>query len=254
MTLIMAAPNGARKTAQDHPAIPVTDAELIETAVACFDAGARALHAHIRTTDQTHLLDVGRYESLIEALNKRLPNLEVQVTSEAAGIYESNAQIDLLSRIKAPWVSVAIREILRSQEPQALQPFFEQLLGKSRVQFILYDADDFQTLTSLVDQGVIHAESLEVLYVLGRYSANQESTPDQLDPFLAFRDQAPSQLKPAREMICAFGRGQIPCLLRAASEGIDLRIGFENGIWLPDGEIAEDNAALVRALVNLLPA
>jgi 3-keto-5-aminohexanoate cleavage enzyme len=254
MTLIMAAPNGARKTAQDHPAIPVTDAELIETAVACFDAGTRALHAHIRTTDQTHLLDVGRYESLIEALNKRLPNLEVQVTSEAAGIYESDAQIDLLSRIKAPWVSVAIREILRSQEPQALQPFFEQLLGKSRVQFILYDADDFQTLTSLVDRGIIHTESLEVLYVLGRYSANQESTPDQLDPFLAFRDQAPSHLKPAREMICAFGRGQIPCLLRAASEGIDLRIGFENGIWLPDGEIAEDNAALVRALMNLLPA
>ena len=254
MTLIMAAPNGARKTAQDHPAIPVTDAELIETAVACFDAGARALHAHIRTTDQTHLLDVERYESLIDALNKRLPNLEVQVTSEAAGIYESEAQIDLLSRIKAPWVSVAVREILRSQEPQALQPFFEQLLGKSRVQFILYDADDFQILTSLVDQGIIHAESLEVLYVLGRYSANQESTPDQLDPFLEFRDQAPSRLKPAREMICAFGRGQIPCLLRAASEGIDLRVGFENGIWLPDGEIAEDNAALVRALVNLLPA
>ena len=254
MTLIMAAPNGARKTAQDHPAIPVTDAELIETAVACFDAGARALHAHIRTTDQTHLLDVERYESLIEALNKRLPNLEVQVTSEAAGIYESDAQIDLLSCIKAPWVSVAIREILRSQEPQALQPFFEQLLGRSRVQFILYDADDFQTLTSLVDRGIIHTESLEVLYVLGRYSANQESTPDQLDPFLTCRDQAPSHLKPAREMICAFGRGQIPCLLRAASEDIDLRIGFENGIWLPDGEIAEDNAALVRALMNLLPA
>ena len=59
MTLIMAAPKCC-KTVQDHPAIPVTDAELIETAVACFDAGAGALHAHIRTTDQTHLLDVER--------------------------------------------------------------------------------------------------------------------------------------------------------------------------------------------------
>ena len=55
-------------------------------------------------------------------------------------------------------------------------------------------------------------------------------------------------------MICAFGRGQIPCLLRAASEGMDLRIGFENGVWLPDGEIAENNAALVTALIGLLPA
>ncbi|MEK9606648.1 MAG: 3-keto-5-aminohexanoate cleavage protein, partial [Gammaproteobacteria bacterium] len=59
---------------------------------------------------------------------------------------------------------------------------------------------------------------------------------------------------PVREMICAFGRGQIPCLLRAASEGMDLRVGFENGVWLPDGEIAKDNATLVRALVDLLPA
>ena len=236
MTLIMAAPNGARKTVQDHPAIPVTDAELIETAVACFDAGASALHAHIRTIDQTHLLD------------------EVQVTSEAAGVYESDAQIDLLSRLKAPWVSVAIREILRSQEPQMLQPFFKQLLDKSRVQFILYDADDFQTLSSLMEQEIIQTESLEVLYVLGRYSANQESTPDQLDLFLTCRDRAPTHVKPVREMICAFGRGQIPCLLRAASEGMDLRIGFENGVWLPDGEIAENNAALVGALVGSLPA
>ena len=122
MTFIMVAPNGARKTAQDHPAVPVTDSELVETAVTCFDAGARGLHAHIRTTEHTHLLDVERYERLIEALANRMPDLEVQVTSEAAGIYESDAQIDLLSRIKVPWVSVAIREILRSQDPRALQP------------------------------------------------------------------------------------------------------------------------------------
>jgi len=254
MTMIMVARNGVRKTTLDHPTVPVTDSDLVETAAQCFDAGAQALHAHIRTTDQIHLLDVERYESLIDSLNKRLPKLEVQVTSEAAGIYESDAQIDLLSRMKAPWVSVAIREILRAQEPQTLQPFFQQLLNKSRVQFILYDADDFQTLASLVEQEIIQTNALEVLYVLGRYSVNQESTPDQLDPFLEFRDRVPTYVKPVREMICAFGRGQIPCLLRAASEGIDLRIGFENGIWLPDGEIAEDNATLVRALVDLLPA
>ena len=56
-----------------------------------------------------------------------------------------------------------------------------------------------------------------------------------------------------REMICAFGQGQIPCLLRAASEGMDLRIGFESGIWLPDGTIAPDNADLVHTLAGLLP-
>ena len=92
-----------------------------------------------------------------------------------------------------------------------------------------------------------------MLYVLGRYSADQESTPEQLDPFLDIRDRFKKTCIPIREMICAFGKGQIPCLLRAASEGIDLRIGFENGIWLPDGTIAENNAALVSALLESLP-
>lgn len=249
----MVAPNGARKTTRDHPAIPVTDEDLIETAKSCYDAGARGLHAHIRTEQQTHLLDVERYETLISNLNERLPNLEVQVTSEAAGVYESDAQIDLLSRINAPWVSVAIREILRSQDLEKLQPFFYRLHNKSRVQFILYDADDVKTLASLIDQSIIQTEVIEVLYVLGRYSADQESTPEQLDPFLDIRDRFKKTCIPIREMICAFGKGQIPCLLRAASEGIDLRIGFENGIWLPDGTIAENNAALVSALLESLP-
>ena len=249
----MVAPNGARKTTRDHPAIPVTDEDLIETAKSCYDAGARGLHAHIRTEQQTHLLDVERYETLISNLNERLPNLEVQVTSEAAGVYESDAQIDLLSRINAPWVSVAIREILRSQDLEKLQPFFYRLHNKSRVQFILYDADDVKTLASLIDQSIIQTEVIEMLYVLGRYSADQESTPEQLDPFLDIRDRFKKTCIPIREMICAFGKGQIPCLLRAASEGIDLRIGFENGIWLPDGTIAENNAALVSALLESLP-
>ena len=253
MTFVMVAPNGARKTTRDHPAIPVTDEDLIETAKSCYDAGARGLHAHIRTEQQTHLLDVERYETLISNLNERLPNLEVQVTSEAAGVYESDAQIDLLSRINAPWVSVAIREILRSQDLEKLQPFFYRLHNKSRVQFILYDADDFKTLASLIDQSIIQTEVIEMLYVLGRYSADQESTPEQLDPFLDIRDRFKKTCIPIREMICAFGKGQIPCLLRAASEGIDLRIGFENGIWLPDGTIAENNAALVSALLESLP-
>ncbi|HAN81386.1 MAG: hypothetical protein CMD54_00755 [Gammaproteobacteria bacterium] len=253
MTFVMVAPNGARRTTRDHPAIPVTDEDLIETAVSCYDAGARGLHAHIRTEKQTHLLDVERYETLISKLNERLPNLEVQVTSEAAGVYESDAQINLLSRINAPWVSVAIREIMRSQDLEKLQTFFFRLLNKSRVQFILYDADDLKTLAALIDRSIIQTDVIEVLYVLGRYSANQESTPDQLDPFLDIRDRFKKTYILTREMICAFGKGQIPCLLRAASEGIDLRIGFENGIWLPDGTIAENNAALVSALLQSLP-
>ena len=40
---IMVAPNGARRTTADHPALPVTIPQTVATAKACFEAGAGAL-------------------------------------------------------------------------------------------------------------------------------------------------------------------------------------------------------------------
>ena len=45
-------PKCVRKTTADHPAIPVTIDRLVEVASDCFDAGARAMHFHVRDEDQ----------------------------------------------------------------------------------------------------------------------------------------------------------------------------------------------------------
>jgi uncharacterized protein (DUF849 family) len=37
---IMVAPNGARRTKADHPAVPMTIAEIVETARQCYAEGA----------------------------------------------------------------------------------------------------------------------------------------------------------------------------------------------------------------------
>ena len=53
----------------DHPFLPVTSPELVQTALACWQAGAQGLHAHIRNTDQSHLLDAGRYRELLSLIH-----------------------------------------------------------------------------------------------------------------------------------------------------------------------------------------
>ncbi|NBB83711.1 MAG: hypothetical protein GVY28_09935, partial [Alphaproteobacteria bacterium] len=63
--LLMVAPNGARKTKADHPALPIGPAELAATAVACRDAGAAAIHLHVRDEAGGHSLDAGRYREAI---------------------------------------------------------------------------------------------------------------------------------------------------------------------------------------------
>ena len=48
---IMVAPNGARLGKADHPALPVTIAEIVACAAACWHAGAGGIHAHVRDAD-----------------------------------------------------------------------------------------------------------------------------------------------------------------------------------------------------------
>ena len=75
---IMAAPNGARKQKSDHPAIPITIAQTVEVAKSCWQAGATALHFHLRDDDGAHILDAGLYREGLAELAQAVPVEAVQ--------------------------------------------------------------------------------------------------------------------------------------------------------------------------------
>ena len=60
---IAVAPNGGRKTKADHPALPLTPAELAATAAECLEAGAAMIHVHVRDANGRHLLDADAYRA-----------------------------------------------------------------------------------------------------------------------------------------------------------------------------------------------
>ena len=82
---VMIAPNGARRGKSDHPALPVTITETVKVAVACHAAGADALHLHVRDETGAHSLDTARYRDALAALQDRLPEMAVQITTESGG-------------------------------------------------------------------------------------------------------------------------------------------------------------------------
>ena len=82
---LMIAPNGARRTTADHPALPVTAADLARTARACQLEGATAIHLHIRDDAQRHSLDPHRYRDAMAAVAEQAPRLGLQITTESAG-------------------------------------------------------------------------------------------------------------------------------------------------------------------------
>ena len=251
MTLpkIMVAPNGARKTKEDHPGVPFTIAETMETAKACFEGGADGIHAHLRDDNQKHILDAGLYRELITELQIQVPKMHVQITTEAVGIYTAVQQRQLIRQVIPSSVSIGLAEIFSDGAEVENKALFEFAYeNQMAIQFILYDPKEIYVLADYLGKDILKDEDLKLLYVLGRYTKGQVSSPDDLDGFI---DASNELSLDADWAVCAFGKHETDCLLKAHKLGGKLRVGFENNVFNQDGSLAKSNEERVREIVRL---
>ena len=244
--IVMAAPNGARKTKLDHPALAIDIVETVSEAKRCFQAGATVLHAHVRDENETHVLDAGLYRELFSEMRKQVPEMLVQMTTEAIGRYSPRQQADCVYAVKPEMISMAVREMASETSDLVLARQFYNWTRDNRVhiQHIVFDTSDLERLFWLKSQGVISPDRLCVLFVLGRYSEGRESAPGDIEPFLEkIRDHDIDWF------VCAFGGQEHACALRALKLGGHARVGFENNMLLADGSTADHSSDLVAQLI-----
>ncbi len=248
---IMVAPNGARLTQADHPALPVTIPETVQCALDCIAAGADGLHAHIRDAQQQHILDAGLYIELLAELRRHTPaDFFVQITTEAVGRYSPAEQRALVDAVQPEAVSVAIKEMTAGEDAATLRTFYHRCNdAEISVQHILYDLVDIVQLADLTQQGVVPVDGLQAIIVLGRYRQGQVSDPSDLN---APADALLQALPHVDWSVCAFGAHETECLVAASKRGGKARIGFENNRANRDGSTAKSNAERVAELVQAL--
>lgn len=247
--VVCVAPNGAKKTYNDHPAIPLTPDEMASEAVACVNTGASVLHLHVRGDQLEHSLDINRYRAAIKAIKAQTKNtLLVQVTTESVGRYDALQQSNLIKDLKPAAASIALKELAPKDSDIAN---LNELCEFSRtheigLQFIVYSAQEAERLVGLTRNGDLACDKPNTLFVLGRYHEHQQSNPRQLLPFLAnWPENWPWS-------VCAFGHQETLCMTAGVALGGHVRVGFENNLFRPDGTRADNNADLVRNIVDLV--
>lgn len=247
---LMIAPNGARRTKADHPALPMTLPEIVETAKDCAALGADGLHLHLRDAKGRHVLDAGLYREALQELGTAVPDMALQITTESAGLYGARHQRAVALDSGAGMVSAALREMAQDTEDTVARAFYSECHANGiAVQHILYEASDFDLLSRLLPDELRSDPALQLIFVLGRYSTDQNSTPADLAPFLARMGRM--DLTPDWA-VCAFGKGETDCLCEASRQGGKMRIGFENSLWNTDGQLALNNAERVKQLLRAL--
>ncbi|MDX1499907.1 MAG: 3-keto-5-aminohexanoate cleavage protein [Woeseiaceae bacterium] len=242
--IVMAAPNGARRTRADHPALPLTPEEQAADAVCLKEAGASVLHLHVRDEEGGHTLEPDRYREAIAAIRAAVGDeLILQITTEAVGRYGPAEQMQVVEAVQPEAVSVALREILPAGADEApVARFFAGLAARGCwPQVILYSAADAQRFDELRQRGVFGDPAPFALFVLGSYAAATPGRVADLEAILGAVDA--SEFPWA---VCCFGREELTVMRFASEQGGHVRIGFENNLEFPDGSRAPDNASLVR--------
>ena len=244
--LIAVAPNGARKLKTDHPQIPINAEELSETAKSCTAAGASMIHLHVRDESNGHSLSVEAYKEAIQEIQNTEPNIFIQVTSEAVGIYSAVEQFEMIHSLNPDAVSIGLREIRDLDESVITDHFHKMRAANTFPQLILYNDHDLTLYYDWVKRKVIPGKAYPILLVIGK------ETPEGSFDNSVLTAEITDNLPASSWMICAFGPNEYPAGQLATKLGGHVRLGFENNCELSNGSIAKNNAELISQMVNYL--
>ena len=249
----MVAPNGARRTTSDHPAIPVTTEQLARVAAECFEAGASAIHIHVRDENQKHVLDADLYSAATKAITSETGGkMLVQITTEAVGHYSPQQQRDVVRAVMPEAVSIALGEMIpdAGEELNASELYGFLLNADVSVQHIIYDIEGIEKFADFVRRSVVPGDQHSLLFPLGRYTEGQQSDAQSLLPFLTKLDEQ-GLSENCEWAVCAFGVGETRSLAAAMAFGGKVRVGFENNLHHADGSIAANNTERVAAISKI---
>jgi uncharacterized protein (DUF849 family) len=235
--ILQAALNGDR-TRDDHPAVPVTAAELARDAAACLAVGAREFHIHPRDADGRESLDVAIVDPVVAAVREAAAGAKVGVSTAAWIVGDLEERLEAIALWTQPdYASVNVSEDGFAEVMRVLR---ENGIG---VEAGVWSVEDAGRLAAC---GL--ADRLTRVLV-------EPWNPDPIAAPLLF-DAIHTALDrngiTAPRLQHSDGDATWPVLEDAIVSGYDTRIGLEDTLHLPDGEPARDNAALVVAAARLI--
>ena len=220
-----------------HSRTPISASELAASAKAVRAAGADELHIHVRSPDGLETLEPSAVADTIIAVRSAVPGMPIGIGTGAwisPGGVERHAHMANWTE-RPDYASVNLSEV---DAPDVIKLLVAQGVG---VEAGLWNRQDAQRFVSEIDFG-------SCLRILVEMTSG--------DPVEALAE-ARAVLNTIAEAGCMLpvllhgeGGSVWPCLDEAWRLNISSRIGFEDGLHLPDGSLAPDNESLVREAIR----
>jgi len=232
--VIQACLNGARRKGE-HPALPLSAADLARDAAACVAAGARSLHVHPRDDAGAESLDAAVIEQAVAAIRSAARGTELTLST---GLWMTGGDPEERAALIGAWTVLPDACSVNVGEP-GWRELVKLLAGRG----VGVEAGIWSH-----DEAVKFAASGLEDRCLRALVEPQEREPGAAMVTAAAIDGVLGEVGIGLPRLHhGYGHATWYVLDAAVPAGRDIRIGFEDTLTLPDGALARDNAALVAS-------
>ncbi|HEX6385946.1 MAG TPA: 3-keto-5-aminohexanoate cleavage protein [Anaerolineae bacterium] len=259
-TIITAALTGVLTTRQQSPAIPYTPEEIAEEARRSVEAGASIVHIHARQDNGMPAYDVETYARIDEAVRQRCPDVIINYSTGAISIGREE-RIHHVRALKPDMAALnmgSMNYAIYSRKHKTFyhdhifaNPFkdiryFLEVMNEAgtRPEMECFDSGHVHNAQPLIDIGILRPpyQFSLIMGVLGGIPASTKNLVHQVD-----------LLPPdSHWQVIGIGRHQWPLVAAAITMGGNVRVGLEDNLYLPDGELAGSNGELVAKAAELV--
>jgi uncharacterized protein (DUF849 family) len=228
-----------------HPRVPVTCDEIRRDVAACTRAGARSFHIHTRDAAGAESLSPADVSRMVAAARQGAKeasaDVEIGLTTGAWIVPDLRTRLDMI----AGWENVDCATVNVSEDgfEQVMAVMLEIGVGVDAGIWAMEDVHRFEQSGFAQHVARVSVElNTDPPYNLSGDPAEHASrTHTALDDIGVT----------APRLEHGDGEWTWPLVEDAFRRGWATRVGFEDSIYLPDGSVAADNAALVAAAVVL---
>jgi 3-keto-5-aminohexanoate cleavage enzyme len=258
--IITAALTGAATMRNQNPSVPYKPEEFAEEAYKCWKAGAAMVHVHAREDGGMATHDHARIKATHDAIKDKCPDLIVNLSSAVGMGKTAEQRISQIVVIKPEMASLNTNTmnfgiVDRKTGKIFIDYVFEntfnmlQDFGKAmeengvKPEIECYDMGGLDNAMLIGKQGIF-TDPINFNFVWGVAGGQQFRS----ESFIAMMNALPAK---ANFTTCGVGNDEFPCIMQSCILGGHMRVGLEDNIKMPNGELAKGSYELVEVAVAI---
>ena len=265
--IVTVAVTGNFQGKESNPAFPLGAENIANSVYECWNEGASIVHIHGRMEDGSPTNDPSFFEEVSRKIREKNCDIIIQHSMAPANPYllglDTNvADIDHGARtsktipppemvslevapsnmilgdqiIETPWNRVWAEGIAEELQKKGIKPEVE-----------LYNNSDMDDLEYLIGKGVLN-KPYYMSFVLGMHRINNQASRYSPKHLMHLVDLLPPD---SLFSVVAIGKIQFQAETLSLLLGGNVRVGFEDNIYLSKGQLADSNAQLVEKIVRI---